>query len=95
MTKLDKLNMQVTSAIVKMEEAAKEVARLEEEIATLVGADTTEGAVARRGAVRATLASGNVEYARLLINKFSAEDNIDPKLDEELWQLLWKWEGKK
>ena len=65
---LDDLNKNVTDAILRAEalpagsweaqRAFREVADIEEEIATIVGASTVEGEIARLGAVAAALSAG-------------------------------------
>ena len=65
---LDDLNRSVTSAILRAEalparsweaeRAFREVADLEEEIATIIGARTAAGEIARLGAVTAALSAG-------------------------------------
>ncbi len=62
------------------------VSALEEEIANLTTATSVEGAVARRGAVRAAVKATDIDRAKLLIVKFSAGE--DSSLREELQALL-------
>ncbi len=73
MSKLDELNQQVTSAIFKQQEASREVSRLEEDIAKLTELGSSEGEIARRGAVRAAMVAGDTERARQLAFRYVAE----------------------
>ncbi|MEO7036085.1 MAG: hypothetical protein ABI548_19255 [Polyangiaceae bacterium] len=81
---LDDLNDSVTSAILHAESlpvgswdaqrAFREVADLEEEIATIVGARVVEGEVARLGAVTAALSAGEPLRAIQLAARYSADE---------------------
>jgi len=89
MQSLDELNLLVTSAIFKMQESAREVSLLEERIAKLTNAKSPEGIIARRGAVRTALTSGDTERARTLIRLFMTKDSPNnSKLEEELVEML-------
>lgn len=88
MSREDELCQQVTVAIGEWEEAARKVMRIEEELATLTSPSSVEGAVARRGAVRAAVA-GNLEvHARELVARYLAEEGIDTQLRAALEALL-------
>jgi len=77
---LDELNASVTNAILRAEElppgsweaqrAFCKVTDLEEEIATIVGAQTVEGAAARLGAVTAALSAGEPLRAIQLAERY-------------------------
>lgn len=64
-----------------------DVSLLEEKIAETLPASDPEGAVARRGAVRAALSAREYGRARELIERFIAEDDLDANLREELLEL--------
>jgi len=94
---LDGLNKCVTNAILRAERlelrsweaqrAFREVADLEEEIATLAGAQSLEGEIARLGAVTAALSSGEPLRALQLGERYRSEalsDATRAKLDELL-----------
>lgn len=70
-----------------------DVSLLEEKIAEGLPASDPEGAVARRGAVRAALSARDVGRARELTVRFLAEDDVDNELREELVSLWKKAEG--
>jgi hypothetical protein len=61
---------------------------LEERIAEAVAASDAEGALARRGAVRAALSAGEIERARQLVERFLAEPGTNGELRDELLQLV-------
>lgn len=94
MSKLDELNIQVTSAIYQAEHledgtaesknAWLEVSRIEEEIAKITTPIEIEGHIARRGAVSALLEAGETNQARALLTRFISEGNIDPGSIETL-----------
>lgn len=88
MSRLDELNTQVTAAIVRLEDAEREVSRLEEEIAKLTSPASIEGRIARCGAVRAAIAGRDERHARELAQRFLAEDGTDKKLIRELAALF-------
>lgn len=67
--------------------AFQEVSLLEEKIAETLPASDPEGAVARRGAVRAALSAREYGRARELIERFLAEDDVDAELRAELLEL--------
>ena len=88
MTHLDILNEQVTAAILAMEAAARRVSRLEVEIAKLTSPSTVEGRIARRGAVRAAIASKDNPRVKELVSRYLSESGIDAQLSFELEELL-------
>jgi hypothetical protein len=57
---------------------------LEERAAAVLPASDPEGAVARRGSVGAALAAKDLARARQLVERFLAEDGIDPELRDDL-----------
>ena len=88
MRKLDVLYRRVTVAIREMEKAERKVSFLEEEIAKLTRASSDEGRIARRGAVRSAMISGDAGRATALVMRFLAEDEIDAALRKQLMALL-------
>ena len=94
---LSELNRSVTSAIVRAEallagtweaqRAFREVADLEQEIATIVGARTAAGEIARLGAVTAALSAGEPLRALQLGERYLA-DGISEGSRAKLVQLL-------
>jgi hypothetical protein len=64
-----------------------DVSLLEEKIAAVLPASDPEGALARRGAVRAAVAAREVARARQLCERFLAEAGADPELRAELREL--------
>lgn len=64
-----------------------DVSLLEEKIAETLPASDPEGALARRGAVRAALAARDLGRARQLAERFLAEAGIDAESREELLRL--------
>jgi len=92
---LDALYPLVTEAIRRAEvlddlnapgarDAHRDVSLLEEEIANLLSASSTEGAIARRGAVRAANAAGDFRRAQELATRFSTEAETSESLRCEL-----------
>jgi len=69
-------------------QAQLDVSLLEEKIAELLPASAPEGALARRGAVRAALAAGEHDRARQLTEQFLAEAETDAGLRTDLLNLL-------
>lgn len=65
-----------------------EVSLLEEQIARLLPVDDEEGAIARRGAVRAAVAAGDMPRARWLVEVYSTEPCTGEALKAELEGLL-------
>jgi len=63
------------------------VSLLEEKIAETLPASDPEGAIARRGAVKAALSARDLGRVRDLVERFLTEDEIDADLREELHQL--------
>ncbi len=64
-----------------------DVSLLEEKIAEMLPVSDPEGALARRGAVRAALAAKEIVRAQQLTQRFLAEDGADANLRAELLQL--------
>lgn len=64
-----------------------DVSLLEEKISESLPASDPEGAIARRGAVRAALSARDFVRAQQLTERFLAEDAVDAELREELLQL--------
>lgn len=64
-----------------------DVSLLEERIAEQLPASDAEGAIARRGAVRAAVAAGDLSRARRLVTRYVAEVDIGPELHAELVAL--------
>lgn len=86
------LNLKVSEAIYAAEHVADQnsqearaayasVSLLEEKIAGLTPATSTEGLLARRGAIRAAVNSGNTERADFLVALFTLESD-DPSHQE-------------
>ncbi|MBI2267100.1 MAG: hypothetical protein HYU64_18390 [Armatimonadetes bacterium] len=71
------------------EEAYGEVSQLEEEIARLLPASNAEGALARRGALRAALAAGDFTRAVKLKDRYETEEGATDELRRELIEV---WE---
>jgi hypothetical protein len=71
-----------------MHTAYSEVSLLEEKIAELLPASDPEGALARRGAVRAALAAREIERAQQLAERFLAESDADADLQAGLRSLF-------
>jgi len=84
---LDELNANVIVAIRKVEEAQAEVAHAELAIATATSPTSTEGRIARRGAIRAARAARLDDWVEKPLETFLAEDGIDEKLSAELKAL--------
>jgi len=67
---------------------------LEEKVAELLPASNPEGALARRGAVRAALTAGDFTRAQHLVKRYLAEGEIDSELRFTLRRLLEQAEQK-
>src|SRR5258708_3159365 len=65
-------------------DAHRDVSLLEEQIAKLLPASDSEGAIARRGAVRAAIAAGDFHRAEQLAARFSADAKANKSLRREL-----------
>ena len=65
-------------------EAFLDVSRLEEQIAETLPASDPEGALARRGAVRAALSAHDPARARQLIDRYLADTECDQQLRSDL-----------
>ena len=87
MRKLDELNMQVTAKIVQIENAQRELSLIEEAIAKLTSPSSGEGRIARKGAIKAAMASGDEARARKLLDRFCRK-NMDERLRNELRALI-------
>ena len=68
--------------------AYRAVSFFEEKIAELLPVSNPEGALARRGAVRAALAARDPTHAQKLAERFLSEAGIDSELQADLLQLL-------
>ncbi|MDA1050213.1 MAG: hypothetical protein O3C40_07005 [Planctomycetota bacterium] len=64
-----------------------DVSLIEEQIAELLPASDAEGAVARKGAVRAALAATDFARAQTLTARFTAEQGVGAELKAELTNL--------
>lgn len=69
-------------------DAHRDVSLLEERIADLLAASTAEGAIARRGAVRAAIAAGDLSRAESLATRFSAEVGTTDSLRQEFDEMV-------
>jgi len=89
----------VTSAIMRAEnaeargdasakEAYSDVSRIEEEISTHLPAASPQGAVSRRGAVRAAIYAGDLQRAQSLAERYAGEADIEAAFAEELRGIL-------
>ncbi|HEX4345175.1 MAG TPA: hypothetical protein VHZ31_06390 [Solirubrobacteraceae bacterium] len=96
---VDELNMLVTEAILRADaladldsptaaEAYLEVSLIEERLAVALPASDVEGAIARRGAVRAADIAGEHDRARDLATRYLAEEDGSPELREEIMTLI-------
>jgi hypothetical protein len=65
-----------------------DVSLLEEKVAEILPVSDPEGALARRGAVRAALAARELPRAQQLAERFLAEAGTDSELRDDLLQLL-------
>ena len=87
MNKLDKLNVDVTVAIRRVEEAQNELAHAELAIAKVTSPASMEGRIGRRGAIMAAREANLDDWVEELLQIFLAEDGIDAKLVAELKAL--------
>jgi hypothetical protein len=96
---LESLYLLVTEAIMRAEAlqdlgapgaaaAFVDVSLIEEEIAKRAPASDPEGAIARRGAVRAAVFGGDVQRARRLVDRFLQEEETEEVLRRQLVELL-------
>ena len=83
-----KLNDRVTRATFALDKAHSELSRAEEAIADVTTPTSTEGNFARRGALRAAVDSRQDDRARMLADRFLAEDGVDEALRKELLDIL-------
>lgn len=99
MMTVDELYLLVTDAILRADaladlgapgavQAHRDVSLLEEEIAAALPASDPEGALARRGAVRAAGMAKDHGRARALAERFRAEDDVSVELGEQLMALV-------
>lgn len=65
-----------------------DVSLLEEKVAEVLPASDPEGAIARRGAVRAALTARDLARAQRLAERFIAEAGDEAELSSELLELL-------
>ena len=79
-------HMEVQGATVEMRKAFLDVSRIEEEIAKATPASGPEGAVARRGAVRAALKSDDPLYANSLADRY-LDEPVPSALADELRRM--------
>lgn len=99
MKDISTLYAEVTSAIFRAERldatsdsdapaAHLQVSLIEEQIAELVPASDPEGAIARRGAIRAALQGDDPDRARMLVDRYDADPHSPETLKEDLRGLL-------
>lgn len=69
-------------------DAHRDVSLLEERIASLLEASSAEGAIARRGAVRAAIAAGDIHRAEELAARFSSQAGMTDALRSELDEMI-------
>ena len=69
-------------------DAHRDVSLLEERVAKLLPASTTEGAIARRGAVRAAVAAHDFDRAAALTEGYCAETDSSELLKHELREII-------
>jgi len=94
----DTLNTLVTDAIWRAEElesrgipsdsAWAEVSAFEEDLARAHPVSEGQGRIARRGAVRAALKTGDYTRAQGLVDRYIAEDGAPESLKTELAEIL-------
>jgi len=87
MNRLDRLNMEVTAAIHKVDEAQTELAHAELAIAKATSPTSREGRIARRGAIDAARKARLDGWAKSLVETFLSEKGIDEKWRVELKAL--------
>lgn len=96
---LDELYERVTGAIVRAERIVEadslahrraylEVSELEDQIAKILPAGDPEGAVARRGAVRAAVTAGDILRAETLVSEYLDRGDVPDQLEHELDELI-------
>jgi hypothetical protein len=69
-------------------DAHRDVSLLEERVADLLPASHSEGAVARRGAVRAAIAARDFDRAEMLAERYCADSNASVQLARELRSMI-------
>lgn len=70
-----------------------DVSLLEEKIAEALPPSDPEGALARRGAVRAAITAKKLDRARQLLDRFLTENGAEPELRTDLQQFSKQLEG--
>ena len=96
---IKELNLLVSEAILRADmladleapgaaQAYLEVSLIEEQLAEALPASRPQGAIARRGAVRAAGIAGDDHRARELAARYLAEEDAGPDLREEIMMLL-------
>lgn len=102
---LDALYQRVTEAILEAEaleakgpsvdaaQAYLTVSFVEEEIAATLPASDEEGAIARRGAVRAAVSAGLPTRAKELAERYMAEVGAPPELADQLREMALRVDG--
>jgi hypothetical protein len=68
--------------------AYRDVSLLEEQVARLLPASNDEGAIARRGAVRAAIAAEDLDRAEQLAEEYCADSNANASLKRELKDMV-------
>lgn len=86
---LEQLNMNVTSAIKKVEEAQGELAYAELAIAKATKPSSGEGKIARRGAIRAARAAGLDGLLDQILDSFVQENELTDEFIAELRNLAY------
>jgi F420-dependent methylenetetrahydromethanopterin dehydrogenase len=69
-------------------QAQRDVSRLEEQVAELLPASDPEGAIARRGAVRAAGKANDYARVQSLAERYLAEPDAGPELRDQIAALL-------
>ena len=69
-------------------DAHRDVSLLEERVAKLLPASNPEGAIARRGAVRAAVAAQDFDRATTLATRYCAETDTSESLQRELREIV-------
>jgi hypothetical protein len=85
---MDDLNGDVTRAVLLVEDAQLRLATAELAIAKVTSPNSTEGRIARRGAVRAALAARKEEWARELVKGFTSEKGGGLTFKSELKTMI-------
>ena len=69
-------------------DAHRDVSLLEERVAKLLPASKVEGAIARRGAVRAAVAAHDFDRAQMLVEQYCGEADASISLQRELREMV-------